>query len=77
MSDVNPQLNVLSVEHLRTTQVEPGDVLVVTVQGYASRDLCDRISDVLREAFGEDQKILLMEAGAQLGILRPIAPGGT
>lgn len=62
---------VLAGGHLQALHVEPGDVLVVTLPGRATDAVCERIAQVLREGFGDDQQILVLDQGAQLGVLRP------
>lgn len=58
------------LEHLKVLRLEPGDVLVFRYPGRISTEGFGRLRTRFAEAFGEQHKVIALEDGADLGVVR-------
>lgn len=61
---------------LAKLQLQPGDVLVLSVPQRLSMEIADRLTAVLHERFGADQKVLVLDGGISLQVVRAAAAPG-
>lgn len=54
-------------------QLQPDDVLVVSHPSYLSTSQRDAMVEILRQALGQSQRVLIIDAGQSLDVLRGVA----
>ena len=59
-----------ALRHLRRLTVKPDDVLVVTYPGPLLRKHCDGIEDMLHDTLGCTNKVLILDNGTRLSLIR-------
>lgn len=58
------------IEEVRAAELSENDVIVLELQGVVSQSLHARITEQMARIFGESRKVIILEEGAELSILR-------
>lgn len=64
------------IEEVRRLLLRPGETLVVKVADLLSADRAGDIRKYLQAIFGEEQKVLVLDGGVDLEVVRPTDAGG-
>lgn len=61
----------VKVEDIRKIALEPQDILVVSTLHHMKPEQREYLQRVLRECFGPDRKVIVLEAGLTLSVVDP------
>ncbi len=65
-------LYVPDLESVKIARLEPNDVIIVEVTGALEPRQADYMYQVLREVFGQERRILLVDEGMRLRVAREV-----
>jgi len=58
------------IEEVRAAQLNENDVIVLELEGVLSQAAHARIKEQMRAIFGESRKVVILEEGVELSVLR-------
>ncbi len=67
---------ILRLEHLKRVKLEPDDHLVMEFPGSLTDEAIDRLRCSVKEVFGEDRRVIVLEEGMKLGVVSPREKSG-
>jgi len=59
------------IKEMQVLELRPGDVIVLKMKGLVSEKVWPRITENFKKIVGKDNKVMLLEDGMEIGILRP------
>ena len=77
MAEMKLQLNITpffdgdEVPKVQIINIKPGDVIVVSSEKMLPRDTHERIAEWLQKFFGSEQKVIVVDGGMKLAVMRP------
>ena len=63
--------SILRLEHLKRVKLEPDDFLILEHPGRLSDDCMKHLRCSIKNIFGEDRKLIVLEEGMKLGVVSP------
>lgn len=62
---------ILRLEHLKRVKLEPGDALILETPCALSEGHIKYLRSLMKQTFGESQKLIVVEEGMKLGVVSP------